>query len=185
MKDPFVILVDKNDNITGTLEKLEAHRRALLHRAISVFIINTKGEWILQRRAKNKYHSNGLWTNTCCSHPYPGEACLEAANRRLFEEMGLRCELQEVFTFIYKENLDNELTEHELDHVFIGISDDIPVLNAYEVMDWRSVSYDDLEKELKEYPSHFTAWFKQIHQQVNACILEMYNEKTFQKHQTK
>lgn len=184
MKEPFVILVDKDDNITGTLGKLEVHQRALLHRAISVFIINSKREWILQRRAENKYHSNGLWTNTCCSHPYPGEPCPQAASRRLFEEMGLHCELREVFTFIYKENLDNGLFEHELDHVFIGISDDLPVINTLEVMDWRAVSYADLEKELDEYPFHFTAWFRKIHQRVNSCMIEMYHEKNFHKNQT-
>ncbi len=183
MKEPFVILVDKEDNITGTAEKLEAHQKALLHRAISVFIVNSAGEWILQRRAKNKYHSNGLWTNTCCSHPYPGEACQEAAGRRLMEEMGLHCQLREVFTFIYKENLDNGLTEHELDHVFIGISDDLPVINRKEVMDWRAVSYNKLEREIYEYPSHFTAWFKQIHKQVHSSITEIYHEKIFQKNQ--
>jgi isopentenyl-diphosphate delta-isomerase len=184
MKEPFVILVDKDDNITGTLGKNEAHRRALLHRAISVFVVNSKGEWILQRRAKNKYHSNGLWTNTCCSHPYPGETSHEAAIRRLNEEMGLHCELQEAFTFIYKEKLDNGLTEYELDHVFIGISDNLPVINTHEVMDWRVVSYDDLERELDECPSHFTAWFRQIHKQVNSCMIEMYHENIFRKHQT-
>ncbi len=183
MKEPSVILVDKDDRITGTLGKLEAHKKALLHRAISVFIINSQGEWILQRRAKNKYHSNGLWTNTCCSHPFPGETCHEAASRRLFEEMGLQCELHEVFTFIYKEDLDNGLTEHELDHVFIGTTDDLPKINTHEVMEWRAVSYNDLVKELEEYPSHFTAWFKQIHQQVNLCIAEVYHERYLQKNQ--
>ena len=185
MREPFVILVDKDDNITGTLGKLEAHQKAMLHRAISVFIINSKGEWILQRRALNKYHSNGLWTNTCCSHPYPGETCPEAASRRLFEEMGLRCKLHEVFSFIYKEYLDNGLTEHELDHVFIGISNDLPDINKYEVMDWRSVNYTDLEKEINEYPSHFTAWFRQIHNRVNSCFIEMYNESISGKYKTK
>jgi len=183
MKEPFVILVDEHDNTTGTLGKHEVHQKALLHRAISVFIINSKGEWILQRRAKNKYHSNGLWTNTCCSHPYPGETCQEAASRRLNEEMGLNCELQEVFTFIYKEKLDNGLTEHELDHVFIGISDDLPVINTHEVMEWRAVSHDDLERELDLSPTHFTAWFRHIHEQVNSCMIEMYNENIFQKNQ--
>jgi isopentenyl-diphosphate delta-isomerase len=183
MKEPFVTLVDENDNITGTLGKQEAHQKALLHRAISVFIINSKGEWILQRRAKNKYHSNGLWTNTCCSHPFPGETSHEAAIRRLHEEMGLHCKLQEVFTFIYKEKLDNGLTEHELDHVFIGISEDLPVINKHEVMEWRAVSYDDLKRELEDSPFLFTTWFRHIHKQVNSCIIEMYNENISQKNQ--
>lgn len=185
MKEPFVILVDKDDNITGSIGKLEAHQKALLHRAISVFIINSAGEWIIQRRAKNKYHSNGLWTNTCCSHPYPGETCQEAASRRLYEEMGLRCELHETFTFIYKEKLDKGLTEYELDHVFIGISDDLPVINRNEVMDWRTVSYEELHKEINDCHAHFTAWFRKIYQQVHSSITEMYHEKIFQKHQTK
>jgi isopentenyl-diphosphate delta-isomerase len=170
MNEPCLILVDERDNVIGTIEKMEAHKRALLHRAISVFIFNSKGEWILQRRALNKYHSNGLWTNTCCSHPYPDETCIEAAARRLSEEMGLQCNLHEVFSFIYKEKLDNGLTEHELDHVFIGFSDDPPVLNYHEVMDWRTISYADLEREIKDNPDHFTAWFRHIYHRVNAYI---------------
>jgi isopentenyl-diphosphate delta-isomerase len=174
--ETFVILVDENDKETGTLEKLEAHRKALLHRALSVFIINTSGEWILQRRALHKYHSGGLWTNTCCSHPYPGESCLEAANRRLQEEMGMQTELKEIFHFIYKEKLDNGLWEHELDHVLIGVSDDLPVANQSEVMEWRVVSFDEFEREIHGNPASFTTWFRQIYRQVNACIRSMQNE---------
>jgi isopentenyl-diphosphate delta-isomerase len=176
MDEPFVILVDENDNETGTLEKLEAHRKALLHRALSVFIINSAGEWILQRRALNKYHSNGLWTNTCCSHPYPGESCLEAANRRLLEEMGMQSELKEVFQFTYKEKLDNDLWEHELDHVFIGISDNLPVINKFEVMDWRAVPFDEMEREINSNSASFTAWFRHIYRQVNTRIISMHHE---------
>src|SRR5690606_3613335 len=135
-KQDYVILVDENDNETGTMQKMEAHQKALLHRAISVFICNSNGEWLLQKRALQKYHSNGLWTNTSCSHPFPGESNLDAANRRLFEEMGIKAGLTEIFTFIYKEQLDNELTEHELDHVFFGISDVEPEINPDEVDDW-------------------------------------------------
>ena len=170
MKEPYIILVDENDKVTGILEKLEVHYKALLHRAVSVFIFNSKGEWILQQRALQKYHSKGLWTNTCCSHPYPGETCLQAASRRLLEEMGLQSDLREIFSFIYKEQLDNGMTEHELDHVFIGISDDLPALNHHEVMDWRNVSYTDLEREIAENPAHFTVWFRQIYRQVNECL---------------
>ena len=170
MKEPYIILVDENDKETGILEKSEVHKKALLHRAVSVFIFNSKGEWILQRRALQKYHSKGLWTNTCCSHPYPGETCLQAASRRLLEEMGLRCDLHEIFSFIYKEQLDNGMTEHELDHVFIGISDDLPVLNPHEVMDWREVSYTDLECEMADNPAHFTVWFKKIYRKVNDMV---------------
>lgn len=175
MDEPHVILVDENDNETGTLEKLEAHRKALLHRALSVFIINSAGEWILQRRALNKYHSNGLWTNTCCSHPYPGESCPEAANRRLREEMGMQSELKEVFHFTYREKLDNDLWEHELDHVFIGISDDLPVVNQSEVMDWRAVPFHEIEREITGNPDTFTAWFRHIYRQVNTSILSLHH----------
>ena len=173
MTEPLLILVDEHDNDIGTLGKLEVHRKALLHRAVSVFIINSKGEWIIQRRALNKYHSNGLWTNTCCSHPYPHETCPEAASRRLWEEMGLRCKLQEVFSFIYKEQLDNNLTEHEYDHVFIGISDEIPAPDKHEVVDWRTISFSELETEIDKYPALFTVWFRQIHHRVNLCIKNM------------
>jgi isopentenyl-diphosphate Delta-isomerase len=177
MKEPKIILVDENDKETGLLEKIEVHKKALLHRAISVFIFNSKGEWILQRRALQKYHSKGLWTNTCCSHPYPGETSLQAASRRLLEEMGLQCGLREIFSFIYKEQLDNGMTEHELDHVFIGTSDDLPVLNPHEVMDWREVSYTDLEREMAENPAHFTVWFKMIYRKVNEWINDRNNEQ--------
>ena len=177
MKEPFIILVDENDTVTGILEKSEVHKKALLHRAVSVFIFNSKGEWIIQRRALQKYHSKGLWTNTCCSHPYPGETSLQAANRRLGEEMGLQCELYEIFSFRYKEQLDNGMTENELDHVFIGISDDLPLLNQDEVMDWRVVSYTDLEREMADNPANFTVWFKKIYRKVNECIKEKNNEQ--------
>jgi isopentenyl-diphosphate Delta-isomerase len=176
MKEPYIILVDENDKETGILEKLEVHYKALLHRAVSVFIFTSKGEWILQRRALQKYHSKGLWTNTCCSHPYPGETCLQAASRRLLEEMGLQCDLHEIFSFIYKEQLDDGLTEHEFDHVFIGISDDLPVLNHHEAMDWRIVSFAELEREIAENPVHFTVWFRQIYRKVNECIPDRNNE---------
>jgi isopentenyl-diphosphate delta-isomerase len=177
MDEPFVILVDEKDNETGTLEKLEAHRKALLHRALSVFIINSAGDWILQRRALNKYHSKGLWTNTCCSHPYPGESCLEAAIRRLQEEMGMQSELKEVFHFIYKEKLDNDLWEHELDHVFIGISNDLPVVNHSEVMDWRAVPFHEIESEVNGNPASFTSWFRHIYRSAEYAINKQYHWK--------
>lgn len=166
MKEPFVILVDENDNQTGITGKMEAHRNGFLHRAVSVFIINSKGEWILQRRAFDKYHSNGLWTNTCCTHPHPGELNIDAAKRRLKEEMGIECDLVKLFTFVYKENLDNELTEHELDHVFLGVSDDIPEINTSEVQEWEAVSYKDLHDEIKINPSRYTYWFRKIYKKV-------------------
>lgn len=134
-----VILVNENDQAIGTMEKMMAHQEAKLHRAISVFICNTNGDWLLQRRALHKYHSGGLWTNTCCSHPYPGESDIDAATRRLNEEMGMFSEVKELFSFIYKEKLDNELTEHELDHVFIGVTDTIPTINKEEVAEYTNM----------------------------------------------
>lgn len=166
-KNEFVILVDKLDNETGLMEKMEAHKKAVLHRAISVFIVNSKGEWLLQRRALNKYHSNGLWTNTCCSHPFPGESNIEAAHRRLMEEMGLNADLKEIFQFIYLEELDNELTEHELDHVFVGITDKKPEINTSEVIDWKYMDYFKLTADLEQSPENYTVWFKKIAARVN------------------
>jgi isopentenyl-diphosphate delta-isomerase len=170
MEEPFVILVDKHDNQTGIIGKLEAHQKALLHRAVSVFTINSKGEWILQRRAFDKYHSNGLWTNTCCTHPNPGESNINSAKRRLREEMGIECELIELFTFTYKEKLDNELTEHEFDHVFFGICDIDPVINTSEVEDWEAVAYKDLQNDIQKNPGNYTYWFKEIYKKVNRHI---------------
>ncbi len=161
-----VILVDEIDNQIGVMEKIEAHQKALLHRAVSVFIFNSGGEWILQRRALGKYHSNGLWTNTCCSHPYPGESSLEAAKRRLMEEMGMKCDLKEIFTFTYKASLDNELTEYELDHVFIGISDDLPQINEEEVWEWKAVSKSNLYMDLNINSHMYTVWFRKLYESV-------------------
>jgi len=163
----YVILVDKNDNELGTMDKLEAHNKALLHRAISVFILNANGEWLLQRRALHKYHSNGLWTNTCCSHPYPGETSMDAAHRRLREEMGMKAELKEIFSFIYKEALDNQLTEYELDHVFVGESNEHPSINTNEVLEWKYISYDDLAVSVIKNPHDYTVWFRKIVKRVN------------------
>lgn len=171
MSDTLVILVDNDDNQIGVSEKMEAHRKALLHRAVSVFIINSKGEWLLQRRALSKYHSNGLWTNTCCSHPYPNETSVDAANRRLIEEMGMKSQLNELFSFTYKEVLDNELTEYELDHVFIGISDENPKINLDEVMDWKYINFGDLKKDIELNPNKYTVWFKKIYERVNTLNL--------------
>ncbi len=171
MKETYVTLVDENDNPIGLMEKMEAHRKAMLHRAISVFIINSKGEWILQKRALDKYHSKGLWTNTCCTHPLPDESEIETANRRLSEEMGLNCNLRKLFSFIYKERLDNELTEFELDHVFIGVTDSEPVINTAEVVDWKKMSFEELHIDIKANPDNYTYWFKHIYQNVNSHIL--------------
>jgi len=170
--ETFVILVDEIDNPIGMMEKMEAHRKACLHRAVSVFITNSQGDWILQRRAFNKYHSNGLWTNTCCSHPYPNESSLAAANRRLIEEMGIDCSLTEIFSFIYKEPLDNELTEHELDHIFVGVSDDFPKLNNDEVVDWKAVSFSELHADMITNPDSYSVWFRKLYKKVNDFVLD-------------
>ncbi len=171
--EEFVILVDKADNEIGLAEKFDAHKKALMHRAISVFICNSKGEWLLQRRALDKYHSNGLWTNTCCSHPYPGETSQEAAHRRLEEEMGLKTQLKEIFWFIYKENLDNELTEHELDHVFIGFTDEHPKINTSEVNEWKYLSFEALKADIESHPDKYTVWFKMIFERVRTELQEL------------
>ena len=170
-KQDYVILVDANDNEIGSMQKMEAHQKALLHRAISVFICNSNGEWLLQKRSSQKYHSKGLWTNTSCSHPSPGESSLDAANRRLWEEMGLKADLVEVFNFTYKEPLDNELTEHELDHVFFGVSDDKPVINIDEVDDWKYISFNELQADIEKKPENYTVWFLKIFERVNEYAL--------------
>ena len=139
-----VILVDKNDKQVGLMPKLEAHKKGVLHRAFSIFIFNSKYELLLQKRASSKYHSGGLWTNTCCSHPREGEDILDAANRRLDEEMGIKTSLRKVYDFIYKAELDNQLTEHEFDHVFYGVFDNDPILNKNEAEDFKWVDMETL-----------------------------------------
>jgi isopentenyl-diphosphate delta-isomerase len=155
-----VILVDRRDKEIGSMEKQEAHIKGLLHRAFSVFIFNDKKELLLQRRAASKYHSGGLWTNTCCSHPRLNETTLIAAKRRMVEEMGMRCELIKQFDFIYKAKLDNNLYEHEFDHVFFGFSNDTPVINPNEVEEFKYKSLTDLQDEIISNPAIYTEWFK-------------------------
>jgi isopentenyl-diphosphate delta-isomerase len=161
-----VILVDENDNPTGEMEKLEAHQKAVLHRAFSIFIFNDKGELMLQKRADRKYHSGGLWTNTTCSHPAPGKETKNEAVNRLKEEMGFTTDLDKLFTFKYKKEFDNGLTEHEYDHVFIGHYDDNPNPNPDEVGDWRWISPKKLIEDINTNPEKYTFWFKQIAQKV-------------------
>jgi isopentenyl-diphosphate Delta-isomerase len=160
MSGEEVILVDENDNATGTMEKMEVHKRGLLHRAFSIFILNKKGLLLLQKRASGKYHSPGLWTNTCCSHPRPGETIMLAALRRLEEEMGIQCPLQKSFQFIYRAKFDNGLTEHELDHVLVGVSDDLPVLDYDEVEDFSYMDVDFLSYDIETNPAKYTVWFR-------------------------
>jgi isopentenyl-diphosphate delta-isomerase len=155
-----VILVDKNDNELGTMEKQEAHVKGLLHRAFSVFIFNDKNELLLQRRAVKKYHSGGLWTNTCCSHPRQNEKTEDAAKRRLLEEMGLRSTLKKQFDFVYKAKLDNNLYEHEFDHVFFGFTNDLPIINPEEVEEYTYKTLEDIGNEMKAIPDKYTEWFK-------------------------
>ena len=167
-----VILVDRNDLAVGTEEKIKAHELALLHRAFSVFVFNKNGELMLQQRALHKYHSPGLWTNTCCSHPRPGEETLDAAHRRLQEEMGFDCELQWKFSFIYKAPFDNGLTEHEFDHVFFGTYDHKPIINRDEVEAWKWVKMDSLLADVRKNPGDYTVWFR-------IALQKMFENKSF------
>ena len=155
-----VILVDENDNQVGVMPKLEAHQKGLLHRAFSVFIFNSKYELLLQKRASSKYHSGGLWTNTCCSHPREGEEILDAAKRRLIEEMGIDTSLRKVHDFIYKAELDNDLTEHEFDHVLYGIYNEDPIINKDEADDFKWIDMDSLNEDIKTNGNNYTIWFK-------------------------
>ncbi|WP_373517555.1 isopentenyl-diphosphate Delta-isomerase [Pricia sp.] len=162
MKEENVILVDENDKQIGTMPKMEAHEKALLHRAFSVFIMNDKGETMLQQRAADKYHSPLLWTNTCCSHQRVGESNIEAGKRRLQEEMGFVAELDELISFVYKAPFDNGLTEHEFDHVMIGNFDGVPDINPTEVADWQWMKPEAVRNDIEKHPELYTAWFKII-----------------------
>lgn len=154
-----VILVNELDEVIGEMEKMEAHEKGILHRAFSVFIFNDRNELLLQKRASQKYHSGGLWSNTCCSHPRLDEQILAAGTRRLEEEMGFSVPLQSTFSFIYEAKLDNDLTEHELDHVLIGRFSGIPTMNPAEVEDWKYLGLDELAADMKASPELYTVWF--------------------------
>lgn len=153
-----IILVDEHDQSIGEEEKMKAHELGLLHRAFSVWIFNKKGELMLQQRASEKYHCGGMWTNTCCSHPRPGETTIDAAHRRLMEEMGFDCELRETIEFIYEIDFPNGLTEHEYLHVFIGRYDENPILNPEEASDFKWISVDTLRKDIGADPNRYTYW---------------------------
>jgi isopentenyl-diphosphate delta-isomerase len=155
-----VILVDEKDVAIGSMSKMEVHRKALLHRAFSIFIFNSKGDLLLQQRALNKYHSGGLWTNTCCSHPGPGETVAAAAAKRLQEEMGFTCILEKAFVFTYKAEFDNGLCEHEMDHVFVGTYDKDFRFNPAEVQDCCYKSIAEIGSDLQETPGKYTVWFQ-------------------------
>lgn len=157
-----VILITPKDEVLGVMNKLEAHQKGILHRAFSIFLFDKKGNILLQRRAKNKYHSPNQWTNACCSHPRENETYLQAAKRRLQEELGISCELEKKFDFIYKADVGSELWEHELDYVFTGIYEGNFRLNPEEVSEIKYISLHDLEQEIHEFPENFTEWFKII-----------------------
>lgn len=162
MEEEQVILVNELDQQIGLMPKLEAHEKAILHRAFSVFILNDKNEIMLQQRAHQKYHSPLLWTNTCCSHQRDGETNIQAGSRRLYEEMGFKADLKELFSFIYKAPFDNGLTEHELDHVMIGYYNDEPLINTDEVEDWKWMKIEDIKSDMLLNPEIYTVWFKII-----------------------
>lgn len=160
-----VILVDEFDREVGALEKMAAHRQGKLHRAFSILIFNSKGELLLQQRAPGKYHSGGLWTNTCCSHPRPGETLVEAGKRKLLQEMGFDCDLTYSHKFLYKVELDNNLIEHEWDHVLIGYYDGDPQPNREEAMAWKFVPLEEIKRDARQRPEAYTLWFKLILEQ--------------------
>ncbi len=168
-----VILVNTEDEQLGLMGKMEAHEKALLHRAFSVFIFNNKGELMLQQRALDKYHSPGLWTNTCCSHQRNGESNIEAGQRRLQEEMGFECELKELFWFVYKAPFDNGLTEHELDHVMIGHYDEDPVINPDEVASFKWMTLEDVKEDMRIQPELYTEWFKIIFKEYDQRLVKI------------
>ena len=162
MKEELVILVDKNDTQIGLMPKMEAHEKGILHRAFSVFVLNDDGALMLQQRALHKYHSPGLWTNTCCSHQRDGESNIQAGIRRLQEEMSFVTDLTHATSFIYKAPFDNGLTEHELDHIMLGNYSGAPVINQDEVAAWKWMAVEDVKADIKANPDQYTVWFKII-----------------------
>ena len=162
MVEEQVILVNEYDEQIGLMPKMEAHEKAVLHLAFSVFVFNTKNELMLQQRAAHKYHSPLLWTNTCCSHQRDGESNIEAGTRRLKEEMGFTTDLKETTSFIYKAPFDNGLTEHELDHIMLGYYENEPIINKQEVEDWKWMPLEDVKHDINVHPEQYTAWFKII-----------------------
>ena len=156
----YLILTDEKDQFVGMMEKLLVHKHGLLHRAFSVFIFNTRGEMLLQKRAYDKYHSGGLWSNTCCSHPRFKEKTSDAVTRRLWEEMRIYADTNFAFSFTYKAQFENGLTEHEYDHVYIGVTDDTPRPDITEVADWKYMNLKSLKHDIEQNPGNYTAWFK-------------------------
>lgn len=172
VEEDEVILVDENDNPIGQMAKMEAHIKCKLHRAFSIFIFNRSGELLLQQRAFNKYHSAGKWTNTCCSHPRPGELTADAAKRRLKEEMNMECEMIPVFSFSYMAEVENGLLENEYDHVYFGICDDLPHPNPLEAADFKYINMQELQLNLVHEQEKYTAWLKICFEQVMAYYMK-------------
>lgn len=157
-----VVLVDDQDNVVGAMDKMEAHQKGVLHRAFSILIFNSKGEVLLQKRSKKKYHSGGLWTNACCSHPALDEPMTVATRKRLKHEMGIDLQPEFAYKFLYESKLDKGLIEHELDHVFTGVFDGTPLINPEEVEDWKFMDLKSLREDIQQHPERYTAWFKLI-----------------------
>ena len=176
MKEEEVILVNENDEPIGVMPKMEAHEKAALHRAFSVFVLNKKGQIMLQQRAAHKYHSPLLWTNTCCSHQRVGETNIEAGKRRLQEEMGFVADLKELFSFIYEAPFENGLTEHELDHVMLGYYDKVPKINMKEVENWKWMSPKSIKQDIVDNPNFYTVWFKIIFEKFYQHLLDNIDE---------
>ena len=172
-----VILVDTHDTPVGQMEKMSAHLKGELHRALSVIVFNSKGEMLIQQRAFSKYHTPGLWSNTACSHPRPGEVSLEAATRRLEEEMGITADLKESFAFIYRAHFENGLIEHEFDHVFIGTFDGVPTIDPVEAHDFRWVKIADLIEDMRSAPEDYTVWFRIIMEKMEERLPELFTTK--------
>jgi len=171
-----VVLVNEKDEAVGTMEKMAAHEQAILHRAFSVFVFNNGGDILMHQRAHSKYHSGGLWTNTCCSHPRPGEEVVAAATRRLQEEMGFTTNLTKAFDFTYKAAFDNGLTEHEFDHVIIGQYDGVVNFNPNEVAAFAFMPVHELEQQILETPERFTAWFHIAYPKLKAWMADPLNK---------
>jgi len=171
MNKAEVIVVNEVDEVVGYMDKMEAHKLGILHRAISVFIIDSNANWLLQQRAEHKYHSGLLWSNAACTHPMKGESNVEAANRRLFEEMGIRTSLVKIFSIQYETVLDNGLIENEFDHIYIGYSDDLPVIDPSEVAAFKYISVAEIKRELNGHSQRFTPWFHLLFEQVVKGVL--------------
>lgn len=170
----MVILVDETDEVIGYMKKMEAHKRGLLHRAFSILVFDHENRLLMHQRAVSKYHSGGLWTNTCCSHQHQDEDTLTAAHRRLLEEMGFDCDLEERFSFLYKAEMESGLTEHEYDHVVVGRYDGTVEINPHEVEAYEWLSWEELGQLLETEPERFTAWFKHIYKKINDMGLEAF-----------